>query len=66
MKLRADLSPTQGGGDRVAAVAYQVILEPGIGQLREFESPRVLLTRINSSRLFIVHRLTCGKCESMS
>ena len=25
----------------VAPVAYQVILEPGIGQLREFESPRV-------------------------
>ena len=23
------------------AVAYQVILEPGIGQFREFESPRV-------------------------
>ena len=25
----------------VALVAYQVILEPGIGQFREFESPRV-------------------------
>ena len=25
----------------VAPVAYQVILEPGIGQFREFESPRV-------------------------
>ena len=24
----------------VAPVAYQVILEPGIGQFREFESPR--------------------------
>ena len=23
----------------VASVAYQVILEPGIGQLREFDSP---------------------------
>ena len=30
----------------VAPVAYQVILEPGIGQFREFESPRVH-TRIN-------------------
>ena len=25
----------------VAPVAYQVVLEPGIGQFREFESPRV-------------------------
>ena len=25
----------------VTPVAYQVILEPGTGQLREFESPRV-------------------------
>ena len=25
----------------VAQVAYQVILEPGRGQFREFESPRV-------------------------
>ena len=25
----------------VAPVVYQVILEPGIGQFREFESPRV-------------------------
>ena len=31
----------------VAPVAYLVILEPGIGQFREFESPRVH-TRINS------------------
>ena len=29
-----------------APVAYQVILEPGIGQLREFEPPRVR-TRMN-------------------
>ena len=28
----------------VAPVAYQVILEPGIGQFREFESPRVHTT----------------------
>ena len=31
----------------VAPVAYQVILKPGIGQFREFASPRVY-TRINS------------------
>ena len=31
----------------VAPVAYQVILVPGIGQFREFESPRVH-TRTNS------------------
>ena len=49
----------------VAPVGYQVILEPGIGQFREFESPRVH-TRINSWGLFFVHKLTCGKCESAS
>ena len=31
----------------VAPLAYQVILEPGIGQFREVESPRVH-SRINS------------------
>ena len=35
----------------VAPVAYQVILEPGIGQFREFELRRVH-TRINSLGLF--------------
>ena len=35
----------------VAPVAYQVILEPGIGQFREFESPRVH-TPINSWEAF--------------
>ena len=49
----------------VAPVAHQVILEPGIGQFREFESPRVH-TRINSWGLFLVHKLTCGKRESVS
>ena len=34
----------------VAPVAYQVILEPGIGQFREFE-PRRVHTRIDSLRL---------------
>ena len=49
----------------VAPVAYQVILEPGIGQFREFESPRVH-TRINSWGLFLAHKFTCGKRESVS
>ena len=49
----------------VAPVAYQVILEPGIGQFREFE-PRQVHTRINSLELFLVHKLTCGKRESVS
>ena len=39
----------------VAPVAYQVIFEPGIGQFREFESPRVH-TRINSWGLFLAHK----------
>ena len=46
-------------------MAYQVILEPGIGQFGEFESPRVH-TRIYSWGIFLVHILTCGKCESVS
>ena len=50
----------------VASVAYQVILEPGIGQFREFESPRVHRTRMNSWGLYIAHTLTCGKRESVS
>ena len=41
----------------------EVILEPGIGQFREFEPPRVH-TRINLWGLFLVHKLTCGKRES--
>ena len=49
----------------VAPVAYQVILEPGIGQFREFE-PRRVHTRINSWGLFLVDKLTCGKRESVS
>ena len=40
-------------------------LEPGIGQFREFEPPRVH-TRINSWGLFLVNKLTCGKRESVS
>ena len=65
----------------VAPVAYQVILEPGIGQFRddctreyinhyglfsdEFE-PRRVHTRINSLGLFLVDKLTSGKRESVS
>ena len=49
----------------VAPVAYQVILEPGIGQFREFEPPRVH-TRINSwGDTFLCTKLTCGKHESV-
>ena len=47
------------------AVAYQIILEPGVGQFREFE-PRRVHTRINSLGNFLVHKLTCGKRESVS
>ena len=49
----------------VGSVAYQVILEPGIGQFREFE-PRRVHTRINSLGVFLAHKLTCGKRESVS
>ena len=49
----------------VAPVVYQAFLGPGIGQFREFESPRVH-TRINSWGLFLVHKSTCGKRESVS
>ena len=48
----------------VAPVALQVILEPGIGQFREFE-PRPVHTRINSLSLLLVHKSTCGKRESV-
>ena len=46
-------------------MAYQVVLEPGIGQFREFE-PRQVHTRINSLGFFLVHKLSCGKRESVS
>ena len=49
----------------VVPVAYQVILEPGIGQFREFE-PRRVHTQINSLGLFLEHKLTRGKRESVS
>ena len=50
-------SRVRGIADPVAPVAYQVILEPGIGQFREFE-PRRVHTRINSLGLFLVHKFT--------
>ena len=49
----------------LSPMAYHEILEPGKGQLREFESPRAH-TRINSWGLFLAHKLTCGKRESVS
>ena len=58
-------SLVSGGYIPVAPVAYQVILEPGIGQFREFESHRVH-TRVISWELFLVHKLACGKRESVS
>ena len=36
-----------------------------IGQFREFE-PRRVHTRLNSLGLFLVHKLNCGKRESVS
>ena len=49
----------------VAPVAYQVILELGVGQFREFK-PRRVHTRINSLGLFLEHKLTFGQRESVS
>ena len=46
-------------------MAYQVMLEPDIGQFREFESSRVH-TRIYSGGLFLVHKWTRGKREGVS
>ena len=46
----------------VAPVAYQVILEPGIDQFREFEFPRVH-TGVNSWGLLVAHKSTCGKAR---
>ena len=47
----------------IAPVAYQVILEPSIGQFREFE-PRRVHTHINSWGHFLVHKLRKAReCE---
>ena len=46
----------------IAPVAYQVILGPGIGQFREFESPRVH-TPIYSWGLFLVHKFILRKAR---
>ena len=40
--------------------AYQVILEPGIGQFREFK-PRRVHTRINSLGIFLVAQIDLRK-----
>ena len=48
----------------VVPVAYQLIFEPGIGQFREFESPRVH-TRQKSWGLFLTHKSSCEKRESV-
>ena len=48
----------------VSPVAYQVILEPGIGQFREFEPHRVH-TRIKLLGHSLVHKLICGERESV-
>ena len=49
----------------VDSVACQVILEPGIGQFREFE-PRRVHTQINSLGLLLVLKLIRGKRKSVS
>ena len=46
----------------VAPVSYQVILEPGIGQLREFE-PRRVHTRINSLGVFSCAQIVLRKAR---
>ena len=47
---------------QVAQVAYQVILEPDIGQFREFE-PRRVHTYINSLGLSLVHNFDLRKAR---
>ena len=46
----------------VAPVAYQDILEPGIGQFREFE-PRRVLTRINSYIYISYLTFSCAQID---
>ena len=46
----------------VPPVAYPVILEPGIGQFREFESPR-LHTRIRSWGIFSCAQIDLRKAR---
>ena len=48
--------------ETVAPVAYQVILEPGVGQFREFESARVH-TRINSWVFFSCAQIDLRKAR---
>ena len=49
----------------MASVAYQVILEPGIGQFCEFKARRAH-SRHNPLGILLVHKLTRGKRESVS
>ena len=49
----------------VAPAVYQVVLEPAVGQFREFESPRVH-TRVNTWGLVLFHNSICGKRESVT
>ena len=49
----------------VVPVAYQVVLEPGIGQFREFEPRRVHTSyKFDGTFFLVVHKLTCGKRET--
>ena len=62
MSLPTDADPTYIPDTikvSVAPVAYKIIIEPGIGQFREFESPRVH-TRIKLWELFLVHKLNAS------
>ena len=63
--FRHDVIHTMLKEKQFAPVEYQVILEPGTCQFRELE-PRRVHARINSLGHFLVHKLTCGKRESMS
>ena len=65
VRLEPDGIGVLGRSRSVAPVAYQVILDPGIGRFREFESPR-LHTGIISWGFFLCTNLTCGKRESVS
>ena len=49
-------------GMSVAPVAYQINLEPGIGQFREFE-PRRVHTRINSLRFLLCAQIDLRKAR---
>ena len=62
--LRGSNGAKGGYSIPVAPMAYQVVLEPGIGQFREFEPSRVHTQY--EFVLFLVHKVTCEKRESVS